>query len=415
VQLRMQLGRASEVKVVAPPNVPNVLLDWNLLWHAVANALSNARKYGDKKRICIELQYVAPRLTLLVVNSVDVSVQARLIASHGHDGTKLLHGRIDGGTSMSTNLGSRAILAAARLLGGSVAMAFEAAETRLRLEVDAPEARELPGALLGDMEPVSVWFVDDELTMRLRYRSWLQPPFDAATCRILPDDNVSDEDADDAIRQFARDVLAASPRPACVVLDQNLESKMVSMTNVTTGTALAQQLRAGGYQGKVAIRTAEVSRTIVKDYSAAGADHVLSKAGGRDALVRALFGGADGDKDAAMEVEETNDDNATEEGSMMFCARPLAAPMIRAFDKSSQKAIADLRMALAEEKSFKSALHRIAGTCACMHAPRMEKRARVLQRQETITPEDVDSLDRMRESTIGAMREISESPQAAKV
>jgi len=414
VQLRMQLGRASEVKVVAPPNVPNVLLDWNLLWHAVANALSNARKYGDKKRICIELQYVAPRLTLLVVNSVDVSVQARLIASHGHDGTKLLHGRIDGGTSMSTNLGSRAILAAARLLGGSVAMAFEAAETRLRLEVDAPEARELPGALLGDMEPVSVWFVDDEPSMRMRYRSWLQPPFDPATCRVLPDDDMSDEDADEAMRQFARDVLAADPRPACVVLDQNLESKMVSMTNVTTGTALAQQLRAGGFKGKVAIRTADVSRTIIKDFSAAGADHVLSKAGTRDALVRALFGGEDGDEDAAKEAEETNDDDM-KEGDMPFCAKPLAAPMIRAFDTSSHKAIVDLRSALAEEKSFKSALHRIAGTCACLHAPRMEKRARALQQAEAITPEDIDSLELMRNSTIDAMRKISENAQTAKV
>ncbi len=40
--------------------------------------------------------------------------------AHGADATHLLHRRVEGGTAMSTNIGSRALLAAARLLGGKV-------------------------------------------------------------------------------------------------------------------------------------------------------------------------------------------------------------------------------------------------------------------------------------------------------
>ena len=55
-----------------------MLLDWNLLWHALSNALSNAFKYGDQRRVCVGVHYVAPRLVLLVANSVDAEAQAGL-------------------------------------------------------------------------------------------------------------------------------------------------------------------------------------------------------------------------------------------------------------------------------------------------------------------------------------------------
>ena len=42
------------------------------------------------------------------------------MSAHGEDCTHLLHWRVEGGTAMSTNMGSRALLAAARLLGGEV-------------------------------------------------------------------------------------------------------------------------------------------------------------------------------------------------------------------------------------------------------------------------------------------------------
>ena len=53
-------------------------------------------------------------------NKLNRPAQTRLVSAHGEDGTRLLHRRVEGGTAMSTNIGSRALLAAARLLGGEV-------------------------------------------------------------------------------------------------------------------------------------------------------------------------------------------------------------------------------------------------------------------------------------------------------
>jgi len=116
----------------------DLLLDWNLLWHALRNALSNARKHGDGGRVWVELRHADGRLALEVCNGVDRGAQARLIASHGVDATRLLHGRVEGGSALSTNLGSRALLACARLLGGDVSLRLAPEQTRLRLEVAAP-------------------------------------------------------------------------------------------------------------------------------------------------------------------------------------------------------------------------------------------------------------------------------------
>ena len=116
----------------------DLLLDWNLLWHGLQNALSNARKYGDGGRVWVELRYADERLALEVCNDVDRGAQTGLIASHGEDATRLLHGRVEGGAALSTNLGSRALLACARLLGGEVSLRLAPEQTRLRLEVAAP-------------------------------------------------------------------------------------------------------------------------------------------------------------------------------------------------------------------------------------------------------------------------------------
>ena len=100
---------------------------------------------------------------LQVANSVDAREQAALVAQHGRNGTPLLHGRIEGCTALSSNLGSRALLTAARLLGGSASLHFAADETRLRLEVEAPLAAVAPMAA-----SMLVWFLDDERSMRLK-------------------------------------------------------------------------------------------------------------------------------------------------------------------------------------------------------------------------------------------------------
>ena len=110
--LRQQLGRGSQI-AVSPSFHGELMVDWNLLWHAISNALSNARKYGDKASIEVRLNYQPPDLVVTVVNSADAREQARLMAKHGQDATGLLQRRIEGGTALSSNLGSRAILQAA--------------------------------------------------------------------------------------------------------------------------------------------------------------------------------------------------------------------------------------------------------------------------------------------------------------
>ena len=57
---------------------------------------------------------------------------------------------------------------------------------------------------------------------------------------------------------------------------------------MTTGSAIATELRAGGYAGTIVIRSANHSRTAVREYKAAGADAVMSKDEKRGALLHVL-------------------------------------------------------------------------------------------------------------------------------
>lgn len=88
-----------------------------------------------------------------------------------------------------------------------------------------------------------------DATMRMRSRMWLQPPLHVERCCVQPPDSLPDDALDEAMRAFARDVLATEPRPAHVMLDQNLQSKVARTANATTGTALETQLRDGGHEG----------------------------------------------------------------------------------------------------------------------------------------------------------------------
>ena len=264
------------------------MVDWNLLWHAISNALSNARKYGDKARIEVRLNYQPPDLVVTVVNSADAREQARLMAKHGQDATGLLQRRIEGGTALSSNLGSRAILQAAALHGGRATLRLAAAETTLELVVHAEAAGadfQSDGATPG-AAPL-LWCVDDCATMRLKLRQWLRPPFHPAS-RVFPDEGLDSGDADSAIDEFATMVLDASPQPDVVLLDQNLRSRVVPTGNVTTGTEIARALRAGGYAGTVVICTANVTRSSVEQYRTAGANHALSNDQTADDLLRLL-------------------------------------------------------------------------------------------------------------------------------
>jgi len=234
-------------------------LDWTLLWYGLQNALSNARKYGDPKTVEIALEYREPTLVLLVTNGVlDAEAQARTIGLHGADATELLHRRVDGAGSQSTNLGGKALRTVASLLEGRVSLHLEPSITRLRLEVTAPRHVDVKMS-----DNLLVYFIDDDATLRVQFDIWIDKkgsPLDPRSL-VFPSNDLSPEDADEAMRGFATTVLEASPRPRACVLDQHLRSQVEGSKDATTGTALAKQLRAGGYEGVIIIRPAIYSHS----------------------------------------------------------------------------------------------------------------------------------------------------------
>jgi hypothetical protein len=210
-KLREQLGHASPIELIIVDEIPEVLMDWNLLWHGLSNAVSNALKYGDKRRTSIKLCYFKgdERLVLEVANSVDQRAQARLIATYGEDGTCLLHCRLEGGEAMSTNVGSAALTASTHLLGGDVMLNFAPDETRVTLTVSAPRSPMMAAADAATKESLEVWFLDDdEVTRRVYQSSWVKPPIDARS-RVLPEIGLTPQATDDVIRGFTHAVLMA--------------------------------------------------------------------------------------------------------------------------------------------------------------------------------------------------------------
>ncbi len=134
------------------------------------------------------------------------------------------------------------------------------------------------------------------MMMRMQYEGWIAAAASPlhADSRVFPPSGLSPAATDDAMRAFPYKVLAANPRPRAVVLDQNLRSQVARHENAITGTTIASRLRAGGYTGKVVIRSANVSARVREEYLAAGADAAMSKDDQRDALVRLVVDGEGG-------------------------------------------------------------------------------------------------------------------------
>ena len=88
------------------------MVDWNLLWYALSNALTNADKHGgDAQRgTSVTLGEEVGTLHVTVSNTVNIEQQARRIASHGVDATHLLRRRGDGASAMSSNVGGKVLL-----------------------------------------------------------------------------------------------------------------------------------------------------------------------------------------------------------------------------------------------------------------------------------------------------------------
>ncbi|EOD19519.1 hypothetical protein EMIHUDRAFT_451139 [Emiliania huxleyi CCMP1516] len=257
-----------------------VQLDWHLLRYALENAVSNARKYGTDMEIELAIEYHEPTLVMQVSNAADPQKQAQLIARHGTNATRLLHHRGNTGGAHSTNLGGQAMRDVARLLRGSVSLQLLPAASRLHLEAT---------------QPLLVYFIDDEPTMRMVYGSWVRSPSPLhPDSKVFPPPDLPAAETDEAMRGFAGHVLAARPRPSCVVLDQNLRSQVMRRENATTGTEIATALRAGGYKGSIVIRSANVSQKVINEYLSAGASAVMQKDEPRERLVQLIVeaGGA---------------------------------------------------------------------------------------------------------------------------
>jgi len=220
-----------------------------------------------------------------VSNPVDPVKQQLLRQTHGEDGTYLLRRRADGRSALSSNIGGKALRSVVKLLDGDVGLRFMPDATLLRMEVHAARARK---ASLS--ETLVVYFLDDEATMRRRYQAWISPPLDPAS-RVFPQLKSGPAEADAAVLAFPQTVLSASPCPRAVLLDQNLKSQVNKFENVTLGTEIAKQLREAGYDGTIVIRSANVSRKVMQEYLAAGADAVMSKDEQRDSLLNCLARG----------------------------------------------------------------------------------------------------------------------------
>ena len=333
-------------------------------------------------------------------NDVDRGAQARLIASHGEDATRLLHGRVEGGVALSTNLGSRALLACARLLGGEVSLRLAPDQTRLRLEVAAP--RPATAAL---SESLVVWFLDDDPTTRRVYRSaWLKPPLDPAS-RVLPELGLSPEATDAAMRGFVASVLAASPRPRALLLDQNLQSQVLFTENVTTGTEITEELRRAGYDGTIAIRTANLSRSVKQEYMAAGADAVISKNQGLEALLDVLRAATAPQGGAAAAEDAPDDAPLLDLSDLIWSEVDLAerVEMVAAFRDEAHAIVARVRATITtgDVASLPILLHALAGKSRDMGAPRL--RAYASSHKESFMPAHLDFLVSLLEETLVAM------------
>ena len=371
--LEAELGPASGVRLRAF-NLPVVRLDWNLLWYAIDNALSNARKYGvDGTEVELVLQYREPTLVVLVMNAADPETQARLIAIHGDDATRLLRRRVDGSGSQSTNLGGQALCSVARVLHGSVTLKLLPKVTRLRLEVAAPLAVDAAVS-----EALVVWFLDDEQLLRLGYEGWIEAEGSPLhpDSRVFPPPGLTPVAEDEIMRGFAQHVLEAKPQPRAVVLDMHLRSQVVRSENVITGTAIAEALRANHYTGMIIIRSANVTTKAQQEYIAAGANAAMSKSEQLDRLVCLLTegGGLGGvPSDLATDVLLAGEEDTL--WTTLTVTRRNA--LFDAFRVSSRETLDALLRLLEEEDvgSLPGELHQLVGQCRAIGARRMLRAA----------------------------------------
>ena len=373
-RLREQLRGATDTCVRAF-ELPEVELDWTLVWYGLENALSNARKYGTtaggQTQIEFALEYHEPMLLVQVTNAVDPAKQAELIAKYGTDATQLLQRRVEGGGSQSTNLGGQAVRDVARLLGGSVALHLEPTRTRFCLRVRAPRPVEVEVS-----EALLVFFIDDAPTMRMVYQMWISEqasPLDPG-CRVFPPSGLDPAATDEAMRAFHLDVLSARPRPRAVVLDQHLASQVARREDATTGTEIARKLRNGGYRGTIIIRSANISVQATQEYLTAGADAVLSKDDTRDKLVQLIVEGRTAAQPVSADVTAIDAPLIADDVMWASAAAPVRDAILAEFRRDAVRSLDELDGLLEQNEvgSLPRELHNLLGHCRAVGARRMQ-------------------------------------------
>ena len=229
---------------------------------------------------------------------------------------------------------------------------------------------------------------------------------------------------------FARELLDAPRRPHAVLLEQNIQSQMVPTENATTGTAVAEELRAGGYEGVIIIRSANVSRAGMREYKAAGADVVMSKDEQRDSLLRllVLHGAADGAKQAAgaeevssVQMVESTCSEAGEGRGEQCDTLPLvdwprmlaisgrgAEDTFACFRTSCHDSTRMLTNALEQGMACGLLLHTLAGSCAAAGAQRLGQLAlQCEQEAATFGPAALGELEALVTATLAEIDERS--------
>ena len=319
----------------------------------------------------LAMEYKEPTLTVLVTNVADPQAQKTLIARHGTNATRLLHHRGDSGGTHSTNVGGQVMRDVARLLNGAVSLHLAPTSSRLRLRVHAPRVVELEPT-----QPLLVYFIDDEPTMRMVYSSWVrQPsPLHADSC-VFPPSNLTPAATDEAMCSFATQVLTAKPRPGAVCIDQNLRSQVNRRENATRGTDIATALRSGGFKGVIVIRSANVSSTVVQAYLAAGADAVMHKDESRERLVQLIIEA--GGHTATTEGTQAAPPLLSGEGEGIWGAISSAEEreaILSEFRQGTRSTLDDLLMLLESNDvgALPEELHYLLGQCRAVGAQRMQ-------------------------------------------
>jgi len=369
-RLMEEFRGASDVRLRAF-HVPEVQCDWTLLWYGIENALSNARKCGVRQEpIEIALEYREPTLTVVVTNQAEPQRQAVLIASHGRDATALLHQRRESSGTHSTNFGGHAMRNVARLMRGSVSLTLLPSSTRLQLEVCTPRASEVTMS-----EALSVYFIDDEPTMRMVYSSWVRQPSPLhPDSKIFPPPNLSPAEADDAMKSFTSEVMTARPQPRVVVLDQNLRSQVQRRVNVITGTEIARTLRHRGYRGLIIIRSANISTRNLQEYLAAGADAAMSKDESRERMLSIVSECQSTALPRPTDKEEFDSTPLLADDVMLGTEADRDAIM-EEFRQGASRTLEDLRSLLDDEDvgALPDELHYLLGQCRAVGARRMQQ------------------------------------------